>query len=155
MIRGNCPELPPQWAIETMSLYALWCRAGHDPGTRGALLLALDTDLVRDETTDCGLMALAGGCRSQRRHCLMFYSHPGEGPVAHGLVASDPPTRGKGAVVSKSAQSLSRNWAPPGRFPRSRGWSKARAVSVPMVASTSMTCAMGAVLPPLPGLEPS
>ena len=71
--------------------------------------MALDTALVRDETADCGLMALARGCRSQRRHCLTFYSHLDEGLVANGLVASDPPTRGKGAVVSKSAQSLSRN----------------------------------------------
>jgi hypothetical protein len=97
-------------------------------------------------------MAQARGCRSHRRHCLMSYSHLDEGLVATGLVASDPPTRGKGAVVSKSAQSLSRNWAPRGRFPSSRSWSKARAVSVPIVASTSMTCAVGAVLPPLPGL---
>lgn len=54
--------------------------------------------------------------------------------------------------MSKSAQSLSRIWAPRGRFPSSRDWSKARAVSVPIVASTSMTCAVGAVLPPLLGL---
>jgi len=114
--------------------------------------LGLDTALARDETADCDLMALARGCRLHRRHCLTFYSHLDEGLVANGLVGSDPPTRGKGAVVSKSAQSLSRNWAPPGRFPSARGWSKARAVSVPIVASTSMTCAVGAVLPPLPGL---
>jgi hypothetical protein len=97
-------------------------------------------------------MALARGCRSHRRHCLTIYSHLDEGLVATGLDASDPPTRGKGAVVSTSAQSLSRDWAPRGRFPSSRDWSKARAVSVPIVASTSMTCAVGAVLPPLLGL---
>jgi len=54
--------------------------------------------------------------------------------------------------VSKSAQSLSRDAGPRARFPSARGWSKARAVSIPIVTSTSMTCAMGAVLPPLPGL---
>jgi hypothetical protein len=113
--------------------------------------LGLDTALVGDESPACGLMALARGCRSHRRHCLTFYSHLDEGwsPMA---LSFDPPTRGKGAVVSKSAQSLSRNWAPPGRFPSSNGWSKARSVSVPIAASTSMTCAVGAVLPPLPGL---
>ena len=32
------------------------------------------------------------------------------------------------------------------------GWAKAGAVSVPMVASTAMTCAAGALLPPVPAL---
>jgi hypothetical protein len=54
--------------------------------------------------------------------------------------------------VSKPAQSLSRKWAPRGRFPSSSGWCKARAVSVPIVTSTAITCAVGAVVPPLPGL---
>ena len=56
--------------------------------------------------------------------------------------------------MSKSAQSLSRNAGSGGRVLSSRGWSKARAVSVPIVASTSMTCAMGALLPPCPGPRP-
>ena len=54
--------------------------------------------------------------------------------------------------MSKSAQVLSRNAGPRGGFPSAGGWPKARAVSVPIVTSTAITCAVGAVLPPLPGL---
>lgn len=54
--------------------------------------------------------------------------------------------------MSKSAQSHSRNADSGGRVLSSRDWSKARAASVPIFGSTSMTCAMGALLPPVPGL---
>ena len=54
--------------------------------------------------------------------------------------------------MRKTAPSPGGNAGSGGRVLSSRGWSKARAVSVPIVTSTSMTCAVGAVLPPLAGL---
>jgi hypothetical protein len=54
--------------------------------------------------------------------------------------------------VRKSTPSPGRNAGSGGRVPSSRGWSKARAVSVPILASTVVTCSIGALLPPVPGL---
>mgnify|MGYP001349767671 CR=1 FL=1 len=53
--------------------------------------------------------------------------------------------------MRKSTPSPGRNAGSGGRVPSSRGWSKARAVSVPILASTVMTCSIGALLPPVPG----
>ena len=106
---------------------------------------------MRDDTVNAVRSPRPAGVGS-RGDTACVPQPPRRGTGRHALVASDPPTRGKGAVVSKSAQSLSRNAGPRARFPSARGWSKARAVSIPIVTSTSMTCAMGAVLPPLPGL---
>jgi len=54
--------------------------------------------------------------------------------------------------VSKSAPSPGGNAGSGGQVLSSRGWSMARAVSVPILASTVMTCSIGALLPPVPGL---
>ena len=54
--------------------------------------------------------------------------------------------------MRKTAPSPGGNAGSGGRVLSSRGWSMARAVSVPILASTVMTCSIGALLPPVPGL---
>ena len=82
----------------------------------------------------------------------MFHSRLDWGVVANGPVAPADADSEKGEIVSKSAQSPNRDAGSGGPVLSARGWSKARAVSVPILASTAMTCAMGALLPPVPGL---
>ena len=53
--------------------------------------------------------------------------------------------------MRRTAPSPGGNAGSGGRVLSSRGWSKARAVSVPILASTVMTCSIGALLPPVPG----
>ena len=85
----------------------------------------------------------------ERRLATTFDARPaGGGPGRHRWRAR---RCGKGAVVS-TLERTSAGHDSAGRIDCCLGWAKAGAVSVPMLASAAMTCAVGGLLPPVPGL---
>jgi hypothetical protein len=84
---------------------------------------------------------------------MTLHSQRGQRVVpTKGLSRTTSPIREKRAAVSKSTQAPGLNVGSDSRSLSSLGWAKARAASVPMLASTAMTCMVGALLPPTPGL---